>query len=153
MVSQSTLIGKAFIRYVNFLCLLTMYIPNQNKESPHKKFRNDANMFFFLCPPICLHNFWMTLSDYHYLRSSLYLLLTSSRIQDIMPLEAGSYYYQQGSTLNLAGIFSDLVFFEAYILINQKNSKLSLRENFRELIEIGTWVMKKKLYLRIYCIL
>ena len=80
----------------------------------------------------------MTLSDYHYLRSSLYLLLTSSRIQDIMPLEAGGYYYQQGSTLNLAGIFSDLVFFEAYILINQKNSKLSHRENFRELIEIGT---------------
>ena len=29
-------------------------------------------------------------------------LLTSSRIQDMMPLEAGGYFYQQGSTLDLA---------------------------------------------------
>lgn len=29
-------------------------------------------------------------------------LLTSSRIQDMMPLEAGGYFYQQGSTLNTA---------------------------------------------------
>ena len=28
-------------------------------------------------------------------------LLTSDRIQSMMPLEAAGYYYQQGSTLNL----------------------------------------------------
>ena len=30
-------------------------------------------------------------------------LLTSSRIQDMMPLEASGYFYQQGSRLNLGG--------------------------------------------------
>ena len=32
----------------------------------------------------------------------IFRLLTSSRIQDLQPLEAGGYFYQQGSTLNLS---------------------------------------------------
>ena len=41
--------------------------------------------------------------DYHYLRSSLYLLLTSSRIQlqDMCPLEAMGYFYAQGITRDM----------------------------------------------------
>ena len=32
----------------------------------------------------------------------IFRLLTSSRIQDLQPLEASGYFYQQGSTLNLS---------------------------------------------------
>ena len=40
-------------------------------------------------------------TDCHYLRSSMYLLLTSSRIQDMCPLEAMGYFYAQGITRDM----------------------------------------------------
>ena len=39
--------------------------------------------------------------EYHYLRSSMYLLLNSSRIQDMCPLEAMGYFYAQGVTRDM----------------------------------------------------
>ena len=39
--------------------------------------------------------------EYHYLRSSMYLLLNSSQIHDMCPLEAMGYFYAQGITRDM----------------------------------------------------